>query len=250
MRKIPLLLASLSAWVIPAVALTVTARAADMAVPALPATISAPATVIGPFALYNWRGLYIGGTAGYVFGTSQHCDTAPFCTARFNVDGFAGGGTLGYNWQVGNWVAGFETDFSGADASGTTPATVAFGCGLPTTCYTNLNWFGTVRGRVGPTFDSWFPYVTGGFAYGGLKAGLGTSVPPGGLSASGTETGWVVGGGLEYALPMNHWSVKLEYLYFQLGNLFYDTAHLCAALSCTAMHNDFSVVRLGANYRF
>jgi outer membrane immunogenic protein len=236
-------LAYFLAWVVATAALTVSAIAADMAMPP-------PAIVIGPFAPYNWAGPYVGGTAGYAFGTSQHCDTVAACTSRFNVDGFAGGGTLGYNWQGSNWVAGLETDFSGAVARGTTPSSVAFGCGFPQTCYTNLNWFGTVRARFGPTYDSWFPYVTGGFAYGGLKAGLGSSVPPSGLSASGAETGWTLGAGVEYALPMNHWSVKLEYLYFQLGNLFYDTAHLCAAQSCTAMHNDFSVVRLGANYRF
>ena len=179
----------------------------------------------------------------------QHCDTAPFCTNTFNVDGFAGGGTLGYNWQMNNWVAGLETDFSGSAARGTTGSTSTFGCGLPATCYTDLNWFGTVRGRIGLGYDNWLPYITGGFAYGGMKAGLGTSAPPSGLSASGTRTGWTLGTGIEYAFT-NHWSVKAEYLYIQLGDLFYDTAQLCNSLSCTAMHNNFNLVRLGVNYRF
>lgn len=237
MRYVFLLLAS----IISTIAFAAIAPAAD-----LPISAPAPYPVIAP---YNWTGLYIGGTAGYVFGSSQHCDTALFCTDTFNVDGFAGGGTLGYNWQMGNWVAGLETDFSGSTASGTTSNSLTFGCGLPATCYTDLNWFGTVRGRIGPTYDNWLPYITGGFAYGGLKAGLGNSVPPNGLSASGTRTGWALGSGIEYAF-MNHWSVKLEYLYFQLGDLFYDTAQLCSALSCTAVHNNFNLVRLGANYRF
>ena len=236
MRAVSQLLVSIVAALISPAA----ASAADMPIKASP-----PAA-----APYNWTGFYVGGTAGYEFGTSQHCDTNPFCTDRFNVDGFAGGVTAGYNRQMGNWVAGLEADFSGAAAKGTTSSVVSFGCGLPATCYTDLNWFGTVRGRIGPTYGNWFPYLTSGFAYGGLKAGLGTSAPPNGLSASGTETGWALGTGVEYALPIDHWSVKLEYLYFQLGNLFYDTAHLCTNFSCTAVHNDFGVVRLGANYRF
>lgn len=234
-------LSFVSALIAATIAVTAIASAADM-----PIRTSSPFPVAAP---YNWTGLYVGGTAGYVLGSSQHCDTSPFCTNTFNVDGFAGGGTLGYNWQMGNWVAGLETDFSGSAASGTTSSNGTFGCGLPATCYTDLNWYGTVRGRLGPAYDGWFPYITGGFAYGGLKAGLGNSVPPSGLSASGTETGWTLGTGVEYAF-MNHWSVKVEYLYVQLGDLFYDTAHLCVALSCTAMHNNFNVVRLGANYRF
>jgi outer membrane immunogenic protein len=222
-------------------ALMAVASAADM-----PIRAASPFPVAAP---YNWTGFYVGATAGYVLGSSQHCDTVPFCTPSFNVDGFTGGGTLGYNRQMGNWVAGVEADFSGSLARGTTSSTASFGCGLPATCYTDLDWYGTVRGRIGPAYDNWFPYVTGGFAYGELKAGLGTSVPPAGLSASSVEPGWMLGSGVEYAF-MNRWSIKLEYLYFQLNDVFYDTAHLCNAQSCTAMHNNFNVVRLGVNYRF
>ena len=109
-----------------------------------------------------------------------------------------------------------------------------------------MDWFGTVRGRVGPTFNNWFPYVTGGFAYGEEKASLGAGL----LSATGTRTGWTGGAGVEYAFVPQHWSVKLEYLYFHLGNLFYDTAGLCGTLNCTAVHNNFNLVRVGVNYRF
>jgi outer membrane immunogenic protein len=222
------------------------ASAADM-------PVKAPVTVA---PVYNWTGLYVGATVGYVWGNSQHCDPpgSGFCTADFNVDGLAGGGTLGYNWQMNNWVFGLETDLSGSAAKGTTgtipfaplggPFTSGYGCGV-TGCTTSLKWFGTVRGRVGPTFNTWFPYLTGGFAYGGLHADAG-----GVTGANGTRGGWTIGTGVEYAITPMHWSVKLEYLYFHLGNLFYDTAAICGNLSCTAIKNNFSNIRLGVNYRF
>lgn len=210
------------------------------------ADLPVKAPVYKAAAPYNWTGLYIGGTVGYVWGRSQHCDTSAFCTDTFDVNGFAGGVTLGYNWQVNNWVLGIETDFSGARAKGDTPTIPGvYGCGAE--CHTKLDWFGTVRGRVGPTFDNFFPYLTGGFAYGRLYADLGI---PAVSSASGTKSGWTAGGGIEYALAAQHWSVKLEYLYFELGDLFYDTAQVCGSLSCTAVDNRFSVLRAGLNYRF
>ena len=59
----------------------------------------------------TWTGFHIGATAGSVWGRSQHCDTAAFCTATFSVDGLSDGGTLGYNWQSTNWVLGLEMEF-------------------------------------------------------------------------------------------------------------------------------------------
>ena len=216
------------------------ASAADLPVKAPPAPVVAPP--------YNWSGIYIGGTVGYAWGHSRHCDTPAFCTNGFNVDGVVGGGEVGYNWQWNNWVLGLEADFSGSDAKGDT-ATVpgVFGCGPGAICHTKLDWFGTVRGRVGWAFDRFLPYVTGGYAYGRLYADLG--IPPV-TSASGTRSGWTIGGGLEYALPWDHWSVKVEYLYVDLDDLFYDTAQVCGSLSCTAVNNHFSIARAGINYRF
>src|SRR5471032_2636404 len=98
------------------------ALAADMPIKAAP--VAAP--------VHQWTGFYVGVTAGYVFGRSQHCDTPAFCTATFDVDGVAGGGTLGYNWQTPNWVYGLETDFSFANSRGTTntvPPPFGFNCG-------------------------------------------------------------------------------------------------------------------------
>jgi outer membrane immunogenic protein len=215
------------------------ASAADM-------PVKAP-VMVAP--VYNWSGFYVGATAGYIWGSSQHCDL-PACSSTFNVDGFTGGGTLGYNWQMANWVYGLETDFSGSAAKGSFPTVAGvYLCGGSGLCHSSLDWFGTVRGRVGYASNTWLPYITGGFAYGGLKASLGDGIPAT-TSATGTRGGWTLGAGVEYAIAPQHWSVKLEYLYMHLGNLFYDTAQVCGNLSCTSVHNNFNVVRLGVNYRF
>jgi opacity protein-like surface antigen len=74
---------------------------------------------------------------------------------------------------------------------------------------TDLHTFGTVRGRLGvlatPTL---LAYVTGGFAYGSVERSYtnnfinaaGAAFAQTGGSVTRTETGWTVGGGLEWAL--------------------------------------------------
>ena len=203
-----------------------------------------------PAMAFNWAGPYAGLVGGYIWGHSRHCDTPAFCTNGFDVDGMTVGGQLGVNWQWNNWVLGAEADISYANAKGSTttvPPPFGFGCGTAVpTCRTQLDWFGTVRGRVGRAFDRWLPYLTGGYAFGHLYADLG--VPA--TSASGTKSGWTAGAGIEYAFAGPHWSAKLEYLYVDLDDLFYDTAQVCGRRSCTAVDNHFNILRLGVNYRF
>ena len=98
-----------------------------------------------------------------------------------------------------------------------------------------LQWFGTVRGRVGPTITpTILAYVTGGLAYGGVSAtdtvaGINivgpqgvngsTLVPVAGtFSNTATRVGWTVGAGVEGVVNGN-WTAKLEYLYLDLGSV-------------------------------
>ena len=115
---------------------------------------------------------------------------------------------------------GFETDFQGASVNGANTLTnalpIAFDHGV-----SNLDWFGTVRGRLGFTmFDSALLYVTAGFAYGGVEDKVHAAFA-GGISqtqsSNQTATGYVAGAGLEYALAPA-WSVKVEYQYISLGD--------------------------------
>jgi outer membrane immunogenic protein len=213
-----------------------TARAADIA----PVYKAAPA-----YAPYNWTGLYVGGVVGYGWGTNKHCD-AGGCTLDFDVDGWNAGATIGYNWQWANWVLGIEGDGSWANIKGSTPDSGCGGSG--TTCDTKIKSFETIRGRVGYAFDRFLPYVTAGVAFTQLEASAFNPV----VSRSTTKSSFTVGAGLEYAFLPN-WSAKLEYLYVsKLSDFIYAPSPPleCTTPGCFVSDVDYSVVRLGINYRF
>ena len=82
----------------------------------------------------------------------------------------------GYNWQrqPSGLVIGAAADFQGSGVDGnttTTGSTPVFNFVNSATSEQNLNWFGTLRGRVGvPIGDRFMPFVSGGLAYGETDA--------------------------------------------------------------------------------
>jgi outer membrane immunogenic protein len=159
------------------------------------------------------------------------------------------GGQLGYNWQWGsNIVVGLEVDWQGSWQRDTanvgacnSPVTQgflfagpgAFGSGF-SQCLSDeqkLTNFGTARARGGVAVNESLWYVTGGLAWGTVKDNyiLSTSFNPapfvlginpffgGAAGFSHTKTGWTIGGGVETRLG-GAWSLKLEYLYVDLGS--------------------------------
>jgi outer membrane immunogenic protein len=151
---------------------------------------------------YNWTGFYAGINGGYGFGRSDF--SSPFASGSFDTSGGLVGGTLGYNYQLGQAVFGIEGDIDASWIEGDTA------CGGPS-CEVKNNWLSTVRGRLGYAAGRFMPYVTGGCAFGDIK----TSVSDIG-SANETKAGWTVGGGIETGLS-GPWSAKLEHLYADLG---------------------------------
>ncbi len=115
-------------------------------------------------------------------------------------------------------VLGVEADFQGADITDS----VTVGTNPNVTVKSSLDWFGTVRGRIGYAFDRTLVYGTGGFAYGDIKDELSAAVTirdhtyAGSVSDQTTSTGYVVGGGVEHKFSPS-WSVKAEYQYINLG---------------------------------
>ena len=198
------------------------ASAADIARQPMPA--KAPVYVA---TAYNWTGAYAGINGGYGWGSSKF--SAPLSSSSFDTSGGLVGGTLGYNYQMGQAVFGLEgdLDWSGIKGSGS--------CGV-LSCSTRNNWLGTVRGRLGYAADRFMPYVTGGAAFGDIK----TSVSGVG-DATTTKAGWTLGGGVEAALA-GPWTAKLEYLYVDLG-------HGASILGSDASFHT-NIVRAGLNYRF
>jgi outer membrane immunogenic protein len=180
---------------------------------------------------YDWTGFYLGLNGGGAWGTSRFNFAAPG-TTRFGTAGGLFGGTAGVNYQIGHLVLGLEGDFDWADVSGSGNCVLA---GI--TCSSRNDWMGTARGRIGYAFDRFMPYVTGGAAFGDLKTGL----------ATGDQTGWTVGGGIEYALS-NKWTIKLEYLHVDFGN--FDCGTACIVTAPVRVHFDEDTVRAGINYKF
>lgn len=184
----------------------------------------APVYVVPPF---SWTGAYVGLYGGGGWGSSEF--TAPLPSSSFRTSGALVGGTLGYNYQVGQTVLGIEADGGWSNVRGSAA------CG-GTTCGIRNNWLATVRGRLGYAAGGFMPYITGGAAFGDVK----TTVTGFG-DTHDTKAGWTVGGGIEAAL-VGPWSAKLEYLYVDLGEV--DTA-----LGATAKYRT-NIVRAGLNYRF
>ncbi len=182
-------------------------------------------------AYANWTGFYVGLNGAYGFGTSDWDAPAVSTSPKGGLYGV----TLGYNFQTGTWVWGAEGDYDISTMKGS----VACGGG---TCETKDSWLGTARARLGYAgWNNWLPYLTGGLAVGDIKANnsaLG--------SASKTNFGYALGGGVEYALWTN-WSVKLEYLYVDLGK--FDCGIACGAVSDNVSFKA-NMIRGGLNYRF
>lgn len=256
-----------------ATAMSVAAHAADMPVKALP-----PAVI--PL---SWTGWYGGVNAGWVGSTQNSIDNtgtddsigglgslltvgAIPTSVDLSEDGIIGGGQLGYNWQVNSWVLGLEGDFDGTNAKADKtvgPITITGYVPITTTYSRALNWLATVRGRVGFTATpSLLLYATGGLAVGEVKIGNAlicpTCAPPASTEATtsnsntDTETGWTVGGGLEWMLAP-HWSFKAEYLYVDLGSHDSTISYTYGGYNSTmtsSVDERFNVARIGLNYHF
>lgn len=197
------------------------ASAADL--PSRKGPVAAP-VYIPP--VFTWTGFYVGANAGYGWG---NVNTNTF-TSVGDLDGFVGGGQIGYNYQMGQFVLGLEADIQGADLSS---GDNVIGSRIKT------DYFGTVRARVGVAFDRFMPYVTGGWAYGNVK----TSIPAFGISSDNSHTnGWALGGGIEYAIT-NNLIAGVEYLYVDLGE-----KRVTGLVD--KVGTDFSVVRARLSYKF
>jgi outer membrane immunogenic protein len=201
--------------------LTAGAVAADLPVR------SAPPPYVAAVPVFTWTGFYVGVNAGWGWQDNNSGDVfvpagtfvAPFVGVSGVVsrgggddDGFVGGAQIGYNWQFGSFVVGLEADIQGADFGGENVAAFV-PTGFPntfiaTTSGSSFDWFGTVRARVGFAIDRLLVYATGGFAYaenGGNNNNCSFVGGVGGAFCNNDDwnTGWALGGGIEWALPVN-----------------------------------------------
>ncbi len=196
----------------------------------------------------TWNGFYVGATGGYGWGTSNQTGFIPPPPAapvffpddaKFSTSGGLIGGGLGWNAQYGAWVFGIEGDYSYAAVSGHSDV-----CGIAgNSCGTRLESLGTVRGRMGALFNNdWMLYATGGWAFGEV---LGFSAAK--SSGEAMYSGWTLGAGIETRFAPQ-WSMKLGYLYTDLGNKdLYQAAVPGFPENVAYKVNTF---RIGLNYSF
>jgi outer membrane immunogenic protein len=261
----------------------------------LPSRKAPPAAYVPPAPIFTWTGFYLGVNGGGTFSDAANIALVPssnfgpfpsgFAAAQSigaypslltgRRTGFIGGGQVGFNWQFGPIVAGFETDLQGMSTRGNssaalfnpTPPAANFSAPVlgTATVSRRLDYVGTARGRLGFAVDRALFYVTGGLAYG--RTGLaytGTisfpSAPTVALiaasSTSRTSLGYALGGGVEYAF-WNNWSLKAEYLYYDLGRhsttiggTFTNFTPATGGFSTASVRDNGHIVRAGLNYRF
>jgi outer membrane immunogenic protein len=247
-------------WSAPAVAADISAKAP---------VYKAPAVVMP--AAYRWSGFYVGANLGYGWGDQaiERSTTVVLPPGMFPTSlasdprGVLGGIQAGYNYQSGPAVFGVETDIAYADISrsGTFAGSFA-GTNFSAAGEQKLDWFGTLRGRIGylPS-DRWLVYATGGLAYGHGKSstssvvnagiGCGFFFGCGAGSASGWLAGWTAGAGLEWAFA-DRWRAKAEYLYYDLGSLSYSYPDTFPGAGSYSASTNFrgNIFRLGVNYAF
>ena len=183
----------------------------------------------------SWSGFYIGGNLGAAFDPNdlsiKDLSEEQDLTLKFSNDTeFIGGVHGGYNWQMGTWVVGVEGDFDFAE---------------------NINYLASVRGRLGWALGSWLLYGTAGVAFIDTDNDfvvVSADDGPFSFSNGNNDTGFVVGGGVDYKIAPNL-SLGLEGLFYDFSA---DDTHLVAGDEPFLLEEDedFAVVRARLNYHF
>jgi outer membrane immunogenic protein len=196
----------------------------------LPTHKAPPAYSPAPYATtaYNWTGFYVGVNGGYGIGGAD---------AFGHPDGGLVGGTVGYNYQIGQFVLGAEGDWDFADLNHNNSNALA-------NYHIRQDDIVTLRARAGVALDRTLLYATGGYA--GVHESGSYFDPLTGFN--GSESHWRNGGaigvGAEYAFT-NNISAKAEYLYLPLSSKSYFSGTPYAASS-----GSDSLFRVGLNYKF
>ncbi len=193
-----------------------------------------PAPMYAP-PVFSWTGFYVGVNGGYGTGNFDNLGGTVFG----DPSGGLVGGTVGYNYQINQFVVGLEGDLDWADIEKS--QTFLNGSNGKAT----LDSLGHVLGRLGFAYDRALFYVAGGYA-GGDVHGTFNDVPLGlALSNSAWQSGYAVGAGIEYAVT-NNISVKAQYLYSQLG----DTTYFGGTPDSVKTGLAVNTFTTGINYKF
>jgi outer membrane immunogenic protein len=245
---------------IPSVRKSILATATLLALSGSTSAAELAPPVYAPPPAFTWAGLYIGGQIGYQWGNlygttygtgrgNPYGTTYETGTGDQSGEGVIGGVHLGYNWQVGQFIFGFEGDVEGSNYQGS---------GFTELSYTLVNTHiptesaqipieGSLHGRAGIAFDRILIYATGGAEFASVATSISLSTLYAGTPGAGfdsqttTRVGWTVGGGIEYAYD-NNWSVRAEYRYTDLGSYNF--------LGINTIHATDNRAEVGFSYKF
>lgn len=255
---------------IAALAASGVAQSADLPYKA-PPPAAAPITAPIP---WTWTGFYIGGHFGAGWGTKDwdfkqesftdaegHTSSEAFdFPSSFNINGFLGGGQLGYRFQAGPWVFGIQGSFTGADIHGRS------------TCFENefvcnskIDWLAAVTGQFGWAVDRALIYFTGGVAWAHDKSSINFTRLSRCIDGEGcdfnksqTRVGGLIGAGVSYAFTPS-WSAFIEYNFMDFGKHTVDftvtnpiICGLCTVSTRYSVDIDqqVHVIKAGINWRF
>jgi opacity protein-like surface antigen/outer membrane receptor protein involved in Fe transport len=226
------------------------------------ANVRLPAATIAPHfkslpagSPYNWTGFYFGADGGYGWqrsaGTLATAAGAVLTPYDYGVSGPFAGCFVGWNYQFNRFVLGVEEDWQWSNLTGNSQslgplgATGALPAG-PFTVSTTTKDYGSIRGRLGVTFDRFLVFGTGGWAMGNPSAAFALTGAAPFVTTSGKSNGWTAGAGVEYAITDTILG-RIEYRYTNLEAVgFVNAATNSADTGTQAPINDF---RVGIAYK-
>jgi outer membrane immunogenic protein len=195
--------------------------------------IEEPAPVVGIVDVGgNWDGVFVGAFAGYGWGTVTDEDGYfNVIDTEYDLTGWQVGVAAGANFTVSEAiVAGIVADIAWSDIGGSDAVDLVD---------YDVNWLGSIRGRLGFDGGAFLPYLTAGVAFAGATA-TDTDLD---ISDDQTHIGWTVGAGVEFAVADNV-SIDLLYRYSDYGSKTY-ALDVDTDLGLTA-----HTISAGVNFRF
>ena len=221
----------------------------------LPVAYSKTPPMLTP-VVYDWSGLYVGINGAWA--TSHNCwDQNTGLSGTFlasdgchNAKGPLGGAQLGYRFQTGAFVYGFDLQGEWGKLHGSSPSVLV---GPPVVNQTRIADFGLFTGQIGYAFNTVMLYAKGGAAvvsdrYEGVNTVTGINFD---TAQAGNHWGGTAGAGVEFSF-FPDWSVAFEYDHLFMGSTLVDFHSVSAGLFTREerikQSVDFFSVRL--NYRW
>jgi len=207
--------------------------------PSYPPVVAPYPPVVAPIP-FCWTGFFVGGNLGFAWVDEDIIDSNGN-TFSITNNGFIGGGQVGYNYQIGNFVFGAEWMFDGTSLN------------LPTVggISATTKWVTTFAGRFGYAWGRWLGYGKVGGGMVGTDVTIANLTNGGSVNTSNDNTGWLVGTGVEWAFAPN-WTVKLEYDFLGLNSLpvISTTGPATVVANGSGNNHNLQMFTVGVNYLF